>query len=144
MGWEGRRCLLGRDPHRRIYAVSGRPVLNGLHMQDIDAEFHALVQSLRVGVLITTGPEGPFGSHVPFLMTGDWTRVFIHISRLAVHTKNLMQDRRLALFLAEPDRTEKNPAALKRINLQGSAHPLADDAQGYGEIKENYLSRFPQ
>jgi putative heme iron utilization protein len=112
--------------------------------ESIEAEFRGLVESLRVGVLITMSEGGPFGSHVPFLMDGAWTGAIIHISQLAVHTQNLAYDRRIALFLAEPDSPEKNPTALKRINLQGTAHPMASDALSYEEAKQRYLLRFPQ
>jgi putative heme iron utilization protein len=112
--------------------------------EQIEAEFRGLVDSLRIGVLITMGEGGPFGSHVPFLMDGDWTGAVIHISQLAVHTQNLARDRRIALFLAEPDSPEKNPTALKRINLQGTAHPMAPGTAAYDEARERYLRRFPQ
>lgn len=112
--------------------------------EEVHSEFMTLVQAVRAGVLITMTADGPFGSHVPFLMNNAWTRVFIHISQLAVHTKNLALDRRIALFVSEPDRPEKNPLALKRINLQGMAEPLAATSQEYETIKQQYLARFPQ
>ena len=112
--------------------------------QEIQTEFATLVDAVRAGVLITTNAQGPFGSHVPFLLDSDWTQVHIHISQLAAHTKNLSGDRRVALFLAEPDRLEKNPLALKRVNLQGHAQPVTPESPRHEDIKRRYIQRFPQ
>lgn len=48
------------------------------------------------------------------------------------------------MFVAKPDGPEKNPLALRRINLQGEAVVLSPDASSYRAIKERYLERFPQ
>lgn len=111
--------------------------------QEIQAEFDALIHSVRAGVLITMSPDGPFGSHVPFLVGKDWTQVSIHISQLALHTKNLARDPRIALFIAEPDRPEKNPLALQRINLQGEAKPMEVNTPLYSTVQASYIARFP-
>jgi heme iron utilization protein len=74
----------------------------------------------------------------------DWTRAYLHLSRLALHTHHLLTDPHVSLFIAEPDRPRKNPLALRRLNLQGEAAVLTSDAPSYGEITERYLSRFPQ
>ena len=117
---------------------------SGPSQEDIQTDFTTLVRSVRVGVLITMSGDRPLGSHVPFLIGDNWTQMFIHISQLASHTKNLAHDRRIALFLAEPDRPEKNPMALKRINLQGEAQPLPPTSKDYETIKQQYLECFPQ
>lgn len=116
----------------------------GPNPEGTQAEFDALIRSVRAGVLITMSADGPFGSHVPFLLGEDWGRIYIHISQLALHTKNLTRDPRVALFVAEPDRPEKNPLALKRINLQGTAHPLEPNSPQYAEVQARYIARFPQ
>jgi putative heme iron utilization protein len=74
----------------------------------------------------------------------DWTKVYIHISQLAIHTKNLAHDRHIALFVAEPDRQEKNPLSLRRINLQGEARPLDPKSPDYADVQARYVERFPQ
>jgi putative heme iron utilization protein len=70
--------------------------------------------------------------------------VYVHLSRLALHTQHLLLDARVSLFMAEPDRPEKNPLALRRINLQGTASVLPDDHSSYMPAKQAYLTRFPQ
>lgn len=72
------------------------------------------------------------------------TRAYLHLSRLALHTQHLQADSRVSLFIAEPDGLEKNPLALRRINLQGEAVVLSPNAPSYSAIKKRYLERFPQ
>ena len=112
--------------------------------QGVQAAWEALVQGVRTGVLLTLRNGHPFGSHVPYVFGSDWTRAYLHLSRLALHTQHLLADPRLSLFISELDRPEKNPLALKRMNLQGNAAILWPDAQDYAKIKSLYLARFPQ
>jgi putative heme iron utilization protein len=81
---------------------------------------------------------------VPYVFGPDWTRAYLHLSRLALHIQHLMTDPRVSLFIAEPDGPGNNPLALKRMNLQGEATILPPDAPSYEDIREQYLARFPQ
>jgi hypothetical protein len=113
-------------------------------LSTVPKQFDRLIRSVRVGNLITMNERGPFGSHVPFLLGDDWSRLYIHISGLALHTRNLKGDARVSLFVTEPDEPNKNPLALQRINLQGKAYVLTEQAPQYEEAKAAYQARFPQ
>lgn len=112
--------------------------------EDVQAAWNILVEEVRTGVLLTVRNGRPFGSHVPYVFGEDWTRAYIHVSRLALHTEHLLTDPRVGLFVSEPDRQGKNPSVLRRMNLQGEAGQLHADAPGYLHVKERYLARFPQ
>ncbi len=115
-----------------------------LTSQEIQGAWSALVKGVRTAVLLTMRNGRPFGSHVPYVFGEDWSRAYLHLSQLALHTQHLLADPHVSLFIAEPDGPEKNPLALRRINLMGQAAPLTPDAPSYDAIKERYLSRFPQ
>ncbi|TKB60194.1 MAG: hypothetical protein E8D48_13730 [Nitrospira sp.] len=115
-----------------------------LTSENVQEAWSALVQDVRTAVLLTLRNGRPFGSHVPYVFGPDWTRAYLHLSKLALHTQHLMTDPRVSLFIAEPDGQGKNPLALRRMNLQGEAAVLSPDAPSYGEIRERYLERFPQ
>jgi putative heme iron utilization protein len=115
-----------------------------LTSEDVQRAWSALVQDVRTAVLLTMRNGRPFGSHVPYVFGSDWTKAYLHLSRLALHTQHLLADPHVSLFIAEPDGPRKNPLALRRINLVGQAAQLSPDAPSYGELKERYLSRFPQ
>jgi putative heme iron utilization protein len=115
-----------------------------LTSENVQEAWSALVQDVRIAVLLTLRNGRPFGSHVPYVFGSDWTRAYLHLSRLALHTQHLMTDPRVSLFIAEPDGPGKNPLALRRMNLQGEATILPPDAPSYEDIREQYLARFPQ
>jgi len=115
-----------------------------LTSENVQEAWSALVQDVRTAVLLTMRNGRPFGSHVPYVFGKDWTRAYLHLSRLALHTQHLMTDPRVSLFIAEPDGPGKNPLALRRMNLQGEATILRPDAPSYDDIREQYLARFPQ
>lgn len=112
--------------------------------QDVQQAWSALVKGVRTAVLLTLRNGRPFGSHVPYVFGSDWTRAYLHLSRLALHTQHLLDDPRVSLFIAETDGLEKNPLALRRLNLQGEAAIFSPDAPTYEQIKRRYLERFPQ
>jgi hypothetical protein len=115
-----------------------------LSNEEVQAAWANLAEKVRTGVLLTLRNGRPFGSHVPYVFGEHWTRAYIHVSRLALHTEHLLHDPRVGLFVSEPDRPGKNPLALRRMNLQGEAALLNTGASGYAEVKERYLARFPQ
>jgi len=115
-----------------------------LSNEEVQAAWANLAEEVRTGVLLTLRNGRPFGSHVPYVFGKHWTRAYIHVSRLALHTDHLLHDPRVGLFVSEPDRPGKNPLALRRMNLQGEAVLLNAGAPDYAEVKERYLARFPQ
>jgi putative heme iron utilization protein len=115
-----------------------------LSNEEVQAAWVKLTEEVRTGVLLTLRNGRPFGSHVPYVFGEEWTRAYIHVSRLALHTEHLLQDHRVGLFVSEPDGPEKNPLALRRMNLQGEAVLLDAGAPAYADAKERYLARFPQ
>lgn len=119
-------------------------MIESLSNMDVQTKWETLAQEVRTGVLLTMRNGKPFGSHVPYVLGENWTRAYVHLSRLALHTQHLLQDPHLSLFLSEPDHPEKNPLALRRMNLQGTAVILTAEAPAYAGIKERYLARFPK
>lgn len=81
---------------------------------------------------------------MPYVFGSDWTRAYLHLSGLALHTQHLLTDPHFSLFIAEPDGPGKDPLALRRMNLQGEAAPLTSKMPMYDAIKEQYLTEFPQ
>lgn len=111
---------------------------------EIQAACEHLIAGARTGVLLTLRNGHPFGSHVPYLVGADWSCAYLHLSRLALHTQHLLEDSRVSLFIAEPDEPGKNPLALQRLNVQGTARILPVDHESYESVKQRYLDKFPQ
>lgn len=117
---------------------------SALSNEEVQAAWVKLAEEVRTGVLLSLRDGRPFGSHVPYVFGEHWTRAYIHVSRLALHTEHLLRDPRVGLFVSESDRPGKNPLSLRRMNLQGEAALLNVDVSDYAEVKARYLARFPQ
>ena len=115
-----------------------------LSNKEVQVAWANLADEVRTGVLLTLRNGRPFGSHVPYVFGEHWTRAYIHVSRLALHTEHLLRDSRVGPFVSERDLPGKNPLSLQRMNLQGEAALLNVNAPDYAEVKARYLARFPQ
>jgi heme iron utilization protein len=112
--------------------------------EEVREAWRKLADEVRTGVLLTLRDGHPFGSHVPYLFGNDWSLVYLHLSRLALHSQHLTADPRVSLFIAEPDKPGKNPTVLQRLNLQGDAMILPLTDASYDGVRQRYLAKFPQ
>lgn len=110
---------------------------------DINAEVESLLHGTRVGMLATMGEEFPLASAVPFVSLQGWTDLLLHISTLAAHTRNLLREPRLSLLVMEHDGPDKNPLALRRLILQGTAARLDRQDTTYDLLARQFTERFP-
>lgn len=102
-----------------------------------------LIHLGRVGTLCTQlhdrRPGWPFGSVAAYgVDTGGQPTLLV--SRLAVHTRNLLADPRASLFVIEPGWTG-DPLAGARVTLVGSVEPVAGAERP--AIRDDYLERHP-
>jgi heme iron utilization protein len=96
-----------------------------------------LLREGRSGALATLmqGSGDPYCSLVNVATAADGMPLIL-ISRLAVHTRNLLADPRASLMLDE--RKEGDPLEGARVMLIGTAAPTEDEAD-----KRRYLARHP-
>src|ERR1700687_5543115 len=86
----------------------------------------SLLRRSRQGALatLTTGSGDPYGSLVNVASHPDGSPILL-ISRLALHTKNILGDSRVSLMLNE--RAEGDPLEGSRIMLAGRAGEAGSD-----------------
>jgi len=99
----------------------------------------SLLGRSRQGALATLMPQSgdPYCSLVAVASLPDGMPILL-ISRLAVHTKNILSDPRVSLMLDE--RVPGDPLEGARIMLAGTAEEAKDDA---GLLKRRYLAAHP-
>jgi putative heme iron utilization protein len=97
-----------------------------------------LLREARSAALATlmTGPGDPYCSLVNVATAADGSPLLL-ISRLAVHTRNVLADPRVSLMLDE--RREGDPLQGARIMLVGTAAPTDDP-----DVRRRYLARQPE
>ena len=111
----------------------------------MDADTALLLRKLilkeRIGHLATLRGGAPMASMTLYLPAPDFSRFYVHVSRLAWHTQDMLQDAHLALSIAETDDARADPFTLMRVSIRGTASIFSDDDS---LLKEKWLSRFPQ
>jgi heme iron utilization protein len=100
-----------------------------------------LIRSERIAHLATLRGAAPMASMTLYLPAPDFSAFYVHVSRLAWHTQDMMQDGRVALSIAETDDRRADPFTLMRVSIRGSASVFTDEN---GEMKKNWLARFPE
>jgi putative heme iron utilization protein len=105
----------------------------------------SLLRQARVAALGTLRSDGgPLVSQVLFAAGPDFSSFYMHISRLAQHTQDLLIDSRASLMVAEPDDGKVDPQTLIRISLRGVAMIVSPDHDDYASARTTYLAKFPQ
>lgn len=104
----------------------------------------AIISTQRTASLGTLRQGGPFVSLVPYATAADFASFYIHISRLALHTQDILKDPRVGLMIAEADSGEKDPQTLARVSILGQAVEIHPTEAEYPAAREAYLSKYPQ
>jgi putative heme iron utilization protein len=99
-----------------------------------------LIRSQRITHLGTLRGAAPLVSMTLYLPTPDFSAFHIHVSRLAWHTQDMLQDPRVALSIAETDDGRADPFTLMRVSIRGEALQTAHDEK----LKSAWLARFPE
>jgi putative heme iron utilization protein len=97
-----------------------------------------LIRKERIAHLATLRDGVPMASMTLYLPAPDFSAFYVHVSRLAWHTQDMMQDPRVALSVAETDDGRADPFTLMRVTVRGHAVQLPDGP------KDAWLKRFPE
>ena len=99
-----------------------------------------LLRTRATAALASLRPDkgNPFCSLVNLASMPDGSPILL-ISRLAVHTRNILHDPRVSLLLADADAVD--PLAAPRISLTGTAGAIEDDMQD--TAFRRYLAAHP-
>ena len=111
----------------------------------MDPEAAGLLRNLlrkeRLAHLATLRGGAPMASMTLYLPEPDFAAFYVHVSRLAWHTQDMLQDPRVALSIAETDDGRADPFTLMRVSIRGDASQLARDNPA---LKARWLERFPE
>ena len=97
-----------------------------------------LIRTQRIAHLATLRQGAPMASMTLFLPVPDFGAFHVHVSRLAWHTQDMLQDARVALSIAETDDGRADPFTLMRLSIRGTALQLKEGP------KDAWLARFPE
>lgn len=100
-----------------------------------------LLTTQRIAHLATLRAGAPMASMTLYLPEAGFAAFYVHVSRLAWHTQDMLQDPRVALSIAETDDGRADPFTLMRVSIRGDASQLARDNPA---LKARWLERFPE
>jgi putative heme iron utilization protein len=108
----------------------------------VDAEtsraLAGLIRKERITHLGTLRGGAPLVSMTLYLPSPDFSAFWLHVSRLAWHTQDMLQDARVSLSIAETDDGRADPFTLMRLSIRGEA------TQVTGGPRDEWLARFPE
>jgi putative heme iron utilization protein len=114
-------------------------------MPYVDVETRAalvrLLNSERIAHLATLRGGAPMASMTLYLADETLSAFYVHVSRLAWHTQDMMQDPRVALSIAETDDGRADPFTLMRVTIRGEAVQLPEEDPA---LRAKWLKRFPE
>jgi putative heme iron utilization protein len=100
-----------------------------------------LIRTERIAHLATLRAGAPMVSMTLYLPDEQFSAFYVHVSRLAWHTQDMLQDARVALSIAETDDGRADPFTLMRVSIRGEAIQLKEENPS---LKATWLSRFPK
>jgi heme iron utilization protein len=105
---------------------------------DTRAALAALIRTERIAHLATLRGGAPMASMTLYLAEANFSAFYVHVSRLAWHTQDMLKDPRVALSIAEADDGRADPFTLMRVTVRGEASQISSGP------KEAWLARFPE
>jgi putative heme iron utilization protein len=102
-----------------------------------------LIRGQRLAALATLRGDAPFASMVAYAAEPDFDGFVLHLSRLAMHTKQLLAAPQSSLLIGERDDDRDDPQTLARITLVGAATPIPPGSSSYADARACYLARLP-
>lgn len=102
-----------------------------------------LIRGQNSAALGTLRNGFPFVSMILFASSEDFTAYYIHISKLAHHTQDILKDPRVGLMISETDLGAKDPQTLARVSILGEAVEVLPGTAEFEAAAPLYLGKYP-
>jgi putative heme iron utilization protein len=107
------------------------------------AALKALLSNQPIAALATLHNGEPAVSMVPFAMLRPGIGFVIHVSRLATHTKDMLDNPAVSLLVTAPVSEAVSPLSLPRASIRGKARKCTPESVEYREARGAYLAKLP-
>ncbi|HZM35123.1 MAG TPA: pyridoxamine 5'-phosphate oxidase family protein [Burkholderiales bacterium] len=108
---------------------------------DTSRALAALLRKERIAHLGTLRGGAPLVSMTLYLLAPNFSAFWLHVSRLAWHTQDMLQDPRVSLSVAQTDDARADPFTLMRVSIRGEASMVQQENPA---LKDRWLARFPE
>lgn len=100
-----------------------------------------VIENSKIASLGTCNNNQPFVSMVAFSTNDNFSELYILISQLAKHSKNIAVNNKISLMICQPETESDNPQTLARISITGAAHLIEKNTEEYISAKNSYLTK---
>jgi len=105
----------------------------------LEALRRLLIDSRVLALSVRVGDEPTIGL-LPFLAASDLQSLLVHVSRLARHTKGLVDGASFTALIHEPDHAGADPMALPRLTVRGTVELV--EAEERERVHSCWAERF--
>ena len=103
--------------------------------RELTVVLQQLIHGRMIAALGTLHQGLPFVSMVTYAVARDGSFI-LHVSRLAAHTQDMLDNPEVSLLITESEAVGKMPQALARATVQGRAKMLDRDSEKYADARE--------
>ncbi len=115
-----------------------------MNQQIDEARLARVLHAQRWAGLATVDGDGaPFSSWVAYVIDADQGCLWLHLSRLARHTRHVLVEPRVALAVSEADDGVCDPQTLARLTVSGRLLEVGREHADYAAAKSKYISHLP-
>jgi putative heme iron utilization protein len=111
---------------------------------ELERKLAHMFRSSRVAGFGTLRGGAPLVSMVAYLPEEDFSAFYVHVSKLAQHTQDMLVDPRVGLLISEADDGRPDPQTLARVSILGTAEQVGTEEPKYPTLRARYVARFPQ
>ena len=112
--------------------------------RDHRAQIAEMIKQQRWAALATVDAQGvPAASMVAYAADAERACLYLHLSGLAAHTKELLMQPTAGMVISACDEGDGDPQQLARLSLRIRCVELARDGEDYLAAKRCYLGRLP-
>lgn len=104
----------------------------------------SLLEYQRVAALATLHEGEPAVSMTPYAWFPQGRGFVIHVSRLAMHTRDMLANPAVGLLMTAAPDPAVSPLALPRVSFRGCARQCLPAAVEHEPARAAYLTRFPE
>jgi putative heme iron utilization protein len=103
--------------------------------RELTVVLEQLIHGRMIAALGTLHEGIPFVSMVTYAVASDGSFI-LHVSRLATHTRDMLDHPEVSLLITESEGSGKMPQALARVTVQGRAKMLERDSQKHIDARD--------
>jgi putative heme iron utilization protein len=116
-----------------------------MHEPRLNRVLRLMLNTQRVASLGTLNADGsPFVSMVPYAIEPESACLIIHVSLLALHTRNLLSNPAVSLMVMQPEAADAPVHELPRVSIVGTAARLQPESPSWLAARTVYLNRFAE